>query len=89
MSLHQSRFANGTLMPEEVDLVQRVYERIAALPWVTQESEKREQLARHVISAFDQGHHDEQDLYEHCLTGARYQFAVLSASLRDNFETPG
>lgn len=78
MSHHQSLFAKFTFMSREVDLVQPVlaYCRVA---WgYAGIGEAQAALASRRLG-LDQGHHDEQDLYEHRLTGARYQFAVLSA----------
>jgi hypothetical protein len=78
MSFHTSHFASGVMLPDEINHVQDVYDRIVALSWVSDDAKARERLARYVLSMYRRGLSDREKLYELCLMAARVQFAACS-----------
>lgn len=63
------------LEPDELNLLQRVYERITPEPWVSRDPEVQERLARYILDMFQHGLCWENKLYEFCLVAARAKFA--------------
>ena len=66
--------ASGILMPDDFDIVHRVFSDIVAEPWFTISSERREQFALSVIDAYRQGHTDPIRLADHCRQVAQREF---------------
>lgn len=68
-------FSPGVLPPDELNLVQRVFQRIAKLEWVSQEPETQRRLAAHVLQVYGRGITDPEQLHATCLVAAKENFA--------------
>lgn len=65
---------SGIIMPDDFDVVRRVFSDIAAEPWFTLSIERRELFALSVIDAYRQGHTDPIRLADHCRAVAQREF---------------
>ena len=74
MSFHTSHFALGVMLPDEVEFVQDIYNRVVALAWVSDKRATRERLARYVLNMYRRGLVDDEKLYALCVTAARVHF---------------
>jgi hypothetical protein len=70
----------GILEPDELAFVQQVYDRIAAEPWVSRDTDVRDGLARYVIAMYMRGLWSEKHLYGLCLVAAREKFSEVAVS---------
>jgi hypothetical protein len=75
----------GVFEADELAFLQRIYDRIAGEPWMSQNAEVRESLARYVLGMYLRGLWSEKNLYALCLVAAREKFseeAVNAAALQ-------
>lgn len=66
--------STGILLPEEFDVVHRVFSEVSAADWFTRSEERREQFAAMVIDAYRRGISDPETLSLHCRSLAEAQF---------------
>ena len=67
--------ASGMFNPQELQLLQRVYDRIVSEARVTKDRETREDMARYNLGMYERGLWAEKALYGVCLVAARVKFS--------------
>jgi hypothetical protein len=70
--------AAGVLLPDEVAMVQRVFDRLVSAGKVSNDPVVRAEFARFVFKMHRRGLCFEQQLYEICAIAARRKFACVS-----------
>jgi hypothetical protein len=65
----------GTFRPSEISIVQSVFNRIIASDRISQDHDDQNDLAKYVLHAYENGMHDEQELFEHCKAIAETRFS--------------
>jgi hypothetical protein len=66
---------NTQLQPEQFDVVQDVFKRIAKEPWFSTDSARRNEFARHCLQTYQAGVTDPDRLFEACQQAARDHYA--------------
>lgn len=64
----------GILMPDDFQVIHRVFCDIVAEPWFTCSSERREHFAAEIVDAYRMGMTEANSLSEHCWTIARQHY---------------
>lgn len=65
----------GVLEPDEVAFLRKIYDRISAEPWLSEEMDVRDDLARYIMAMYLRGLWSEKNLYALCLVAAREKFS--------------
>lgn len=74
MSFRTSSISPGVLLPEELDIVESVYDKIAAEAWFTDDEAERSAFAAHVIASYQRGLTDPEKLLQFCEVAAKGRF---------------
>jgi len=80
MSFRDFTHFSAALRPDELALIQRVFDRIVGEQWVSKEPDAREELARYVLKMYDRGLCVEEKLFDLCLAAARHKFSDQTLS---------
>lgn len=80
MSFHDISCFPGVLRPDDLALIQHVFDRIVGEPWVSQDPKTREDLGRYIFKMYDRGLCVEEKLFDLCLAAARHKFSDQSLS---------
>ena len=64
----------GILLPEDFEIIHRVFSDIAVEPWFTQSNERRDHFAAEIVDAYRQGMADPRVLADHCWAIARQHY---------------
>ena len=67
--------ASLALTPDEINLIQRVYDRVVAESWVVTDPEQRLRFANYILGMYDRGLCIEDKLYSLCLAAAKAKFS--------------
>ncbi len=74
MSFRTSYLSPGVLLPEELAIVESVYDTIAAEKWFTDDEAKRRSFAAYVIASYHRGLTDPSKLLRFCEIAAKRRF---------------
>lgn len=66
---------NTQLQPEEFDVVQNAFKRIAREPWFIKDIARQNAFARHCLHVYQAGMTDPDRLFEACERTAREQYS--------------
>ena len=69
-------FSNVVLLPDQMELVQRVFRSIVSEQWFDRNMENEHALAALIVRAFQTGLTLESDLHRHCEMAAKERFAI-------------
>jgi hypothetical protein len=69
--------ASGVLSPD-LAIVQNVYNRIIAEPWVAEDPGAQEQVAKSVINVYSRGTCEPETLFRLCLVAAKQKLSTSS-----------
>ena len=69
-------FSNVVLLPDQMEIVQRVFRTIISELWFDRNMENEHALAALIVRAFHTGLILESDLHQHCETAAKERFAI-------------
>jgi hypothetical protein len=74
MSFNTRQFSPGVLLPEELAIIERVYNSIAGEAWFTDDEEKRNAFAAFLIKSYHRGLIDPEKLFRFCSSVAKWKF---------------
>lgn len=80
--MHSNRLASRIFEPDEVEMVQAVFDRITAQPWFCDEEPHRTEFARYMLQMYSRGLVWPDKLESFCTIGAKKYHAVSSADLK-------
>lgn len=66
---------NNQLQPEQFDIIQAVFKRVADEPWFTQDVSKQREFGRYCLRTYQAGVTDPDRLFEACLQTARDRYS--------------
>ena len=69
-------FSNVVLLPDQMELVQRVFRSIVSEQWFDRNTENEHAFAALIVRAFQTGLTLEGDLHQHCEMAAKERFAL-------------
>lgn len=75
----------GIFLPEDIDIVASVYNRIISEPWVKKDPDSQDSLARYVLGTYSAGVRDPEKLFRSCLVAAGKNMARGSRE-RNSFD---
>jgi len=74
MSFRTADFSPGVLLPEELALIEQVYDTVAAKDWFTKDEARRREFAAYVIATYNRGMVDPSKLLRLCEMTAGRKF---------------
>lgn len=74
MSFRTNYVSPGVLLPEELAVVEGVYDAVSARPWFTDDEQARQAFAAFVIESYHRGLTDREKLLDFCETAAMRKF---------------
>jgi hypothetical protein len=83
MSFHTTMFSSGVLLPDEIKLIQTVFDDIVREDVILDDPSVREQFAKYVISIYERGMCDPDKLRMFCRIAAKHKFCRVAVNAGD------